>query len=468
MHIIQDYIEKNKINMINFKRYTLFFALLFLLININAQKTNNKDFTLQQAIDFSLKNSPNYLNAELDIENANYRRKEISGIGLPQLNSSIDLKDYINIPTSLLPAQIFGGPAGSYLPVKFGTKYNSTAGFSASQLIFSSDYIFGLKASQEFMNLSKINLSRTKSDLVAQVSKAYYNVIINKERIKLLEANILRLKKIFDDTKAFNQQGFAELIDVERLEVQFNNLLTEKDKIVKLIGLSETMLKFQMGYKLSDSIFLSQTLPEISDQFEELNVSKIDVSKRPEYQLIQSQQALFDIDVKRMKWGFLPTIAAYGALQYNAQRASFNLLDFDKNDINKQWYQVSLIGFTLNMPIFSGMQRINKLEQAKITALKNKNTLINVQMASELEATAASVSYSNAYSSLIIQRKNMDLAQHVYDVAQKKYQSGVGSNLEIINAETSLKEAQTNYYNASFDMIVAKIDYQKAIGTLVK
>ena len=173
MHIIQDYIEKNKINMINFKRYTLFFALLFLLININAQKTNNKDFTLQQAIDFSLKNSPNYLNAELDIENANYRRKEITGIGLPQINSSIDLKDYINIPTSLLPAQIFGGPAGSYLPVKFGTKYNSTAGFSASQLIFSSDYIFGLKASQEFMNLSKINLSRTKSDLVAQVSKAY-------------------------------------------------------------------------------------------------------------------------------------------------------------------------------------------------------------------------------------------------------------------------------------------------------
>ena len=304
--------------------------------------------------------------------------------------------------------------------------------------------------------------------MVAQVSKAYYNVIINKERIKLLEANILRLKKIFDDTKAFNQQGFAELIDVERLEVQFNNLVTEKDKIVKLIGLSETMLKFQMGYKLSDSIFLSQALPEISDQFEELNVSKIDVSKRPEYQLIQSQQALFDIDVKRMKWGFLPTIAAYGALQYNAQRASFNLLDFDKNDITKQWYQVSLIGFTLNMPIFSGMQRINKLEQTKITALKNKNTLINVQMASELEATAASVLYSNAYSSLIIQRKNMNLAQHVYDVAQKKYQSGVGSNLEIVNAETSLKEAQTNYYNASFDMIVAKIDYQKAIGTLVK
>ena len=181
MHITQDYIEKNKINMINFKRYTLFFALLFLLININAQKTNNKDFTLQQAIDFSLKNSPNYLNAELDIENANYRRKEITGIGLPQINSSIDLKDYINIPTSLLPAQIFGGPAGEFAEVSFGTKHNGGGSLSLTQLIFDGSYIVALQASKTYLQFYENYKVKTDSDIKEMIINAYGNVLLAEE-----------------------------------------------------------------------------------------------------------------------------------------------------------------------------------------------------------------------------------------------------------------------------------------------
>jgi outer membrane protein TolC len=461
-------IKTYNLNMTPIKKYALLFLITIVARNAQAQEANATSFSLQQAIEYAVKNSPNYLNAELDLKSADYRRKEITGSGLPQISGSIDLKDYLDIPTSLLPAQIFGGPAGTFLPVKFGTKYNSSAGFSASQLIFSSDYIFGLKAAKEFMNLSKINVTRSKADLVSQVSKAYYSVLINRDRIKLMEANIVRLKKVFDDTKALNQQGFMELIDVERLEVQYNNLISEKDKIVRLISLSETLLKFQMGYKLSDNITLTDVLDVNSEQFEDLSVSKIDVTKRPEFQLLQAQQTLYDLDVKRLKWGYLPTLAAYGSFQYNAQRSKFNFLDFDKNDVTKQWYKVSLIGVTLNMNIFTGFQRVNRLEQAKITALKNQNNINNMALAAEMEANVASTSYSNAYASLLIQKKNMDLAQHVYDVAQKKYQSGVGSNLEIVTAETSLKEAQTNYFNATYDMLVAKIDYQKSIGTLVK
>ncbi|MGZ4090567.1 MAG: TolC family protein, partial [Bacteroidia bacterium] len=407
--------------------------------------------------------SPNYLNSELDQKSAEYKRNEVAGAGMPQVTGSIDVKDYIDLPTSLLPGQFFGAPAGTYIPVKFGTKYNGTAGFSASQLLFSSDYIFGLKASNEFINLSRISVTRTKADLASQVSKAYYNVIINKDRIKLLDANIARVKKVYDDTKAFNQQGFAELIDVERLEVQYNNLVTEKEKTTKLIGLSETLLKFQMGYKLSEPISLSDSLSVEINQFEDLNVSKLDISKRPDYMLMQSQQKLLDLDLKRLKWGYMPTLVAYGSYQFNAQRQKFDLLDQ-----NQKWYKIALIGATLNLNIFDGLQRYNKIQQAKISSLKNQNTIHNIEMVAELEATVASVSYSNAYSSLLVQKKNMELAQHVYDVAQKKYEGGVGSNLELVIAETSLKEAQTNYYNAVYDMLVAKIDYQKAIGTLVK
>ena len=453
-----------------FTKYTSIVALVTMMFVTKSQEANKTSFTLQESIEFSIKHSPNYLNSQLDLQNADFQRKEIRGLGLPQVNGSIDIKDYLVIPTSLIPASAFNPAAGpdEYLAVQFGTKYNATAGFSASQIIFSSDYIFALKASKELMNLSKISVTRTKSELAAQVSKAYYTALVNKDMVKLLDANIVRLKKIFDDTKAMNQQGFVELIDVERLEVQYNNLVAEKDKTMKLIGLSETLLKFQMGYNLEDPITLTDSLNINTDSFQELSNGKIDISQRPDYQLMRAQQTLLDIDLKRLKWGYLPTLAAYGSYQFNSQRNTFDFLKSDDTNPAKQWYKIALIGATLNVNIFDGFQRHNKIQQAQISSLKNQNSIRNIELGGQLEATMASINYSNAYSALLSQKRNMDLAQHVVDASQKKYQGGVGSNLEVVTAETSLKEAQTNYFNAVYNMLVAKIDYQKAIGTLVK
>lgn len=437
--------------------------LILLTANSLLLAQQKSNFTLQESIDFAIKNSPNHLNAELDVQTAKYKKNEITGIGLPQITGSIDIKDYIEIPTSLLPGEFFGAPAGSFIPVKFGTKYNSTAGINASQLIFSSDYIFGLSAAKQYMELSRINVTRSKADVAAQVSKAYYNVVINKERIKLLDINIVRLKKIFDDTKALNAQGFVEKIDVERLEVQYNNLVTEQQKISRLIGLSENLLKFQMGYALNEAIVLSDTIL-VSDKDESiLSKNKIDYSKRPDYQLMNKQQSLLDIDVKRLKWGYMPTLVAYGAYQFNAQRQEFDFLDTDK-----KWFKIALIGATLNLNIFDGFQRHYKIQQAKVASLKNQNTIKTIELAAELEISMASISYENAFANVENQKKNKELADHIYDVAQKKYQQGIGSNIELLNAETTLKEAQTNYYNAVYDALVAKIDYLKATGNLVK
>ena len=453
------------------KHYIVLFLIGLIVNKTNAQEANKTSFSLQESIDYAIKHSPNQLNSELDQKSAEYRRKEVRALGLPQINGSIDVKDYVEIPTSLIPLSAFspGAPSDAFTAVKFGTKYNATAGLSASQLIFSSDYVFALKASKEYLNLSRISVNRSKLELAAQVSKAYYTVLVNNDRIKLLDANIVQLKKLFDDTKAMNQQGFMELIDVERLEVQYNNLLSEKDKTIKLIGISETLLKFQMGYNLSDQLTLTDNLDVNTDSFQELGSGKIDLSKRPDYQLLQAQQTLLDIDLKRHKWGYLPTLAAYGSYQFNSQRNKFDFLSAtDKSNPTKQWYKIALIGATLNVNIFDGFQRHNQIQQAKVSSMKNLNTIRGIELAGELEANIASINYNNAYSSILSQKKNMELAQHVAEVSQKKYQSGVGSNLEIVIAETSLKEAQTNYFNALYDLLVAKVDYQKATGTLIK
>ncbi len=445
-------------------------VLLLTAVTGKTQEALQNSFSLQQAIDYALKNSPSQQNAQLDLQSAEYRKQEITGLGLPQVNGSFDIKDYLKLPVSVIDARAFNPmlTEPTYTTITFGVKYNATAGVSVSQLLFSSDYIFGLKASSEFMNLSRMNLNRNKAEVIAAVSKAYYNVLINQERIKLLESNITRIEKTFNDTKAFNQQGFAEKIDVERLEVAFNNLVSEKTKVLKLIGLSESLLKFQMGHKISEPITLTDKINTDEIDGNSLSGANIDITRRPDYKMLQAQQTLLNLDVKRLQWGYLPTLAGYGAFQLITNRPTANIFEKDENSAIKRWYRVGLIGLTLNMNLFDGMQRHYKIQQAKMTALKNTNTLRNLELAAELEATVASISYDNAVTSVSVQKKNLELAQHVYDVSQKKYLSGVGSNLEVVTAETSLKEAQTNYLNALYDMVVAKIDYLKATGGLTK
>lgn len=169
------------------------------------------------------------------------------------------------------------------------------------------------------------------------------------------------------------------------------------------------------------------------------------------------------MDIKRQRLGYIPTLSLYGSYQYNAQRQKFDFFDQ-----NQKWYKIALIGGTLNFSLFDGLQRHNRIQQAKMAMLKGENNIKNLELAAELESTMSQISYTNAYASLQTQKRNMELAQHVFDVTQKKYEQGVGSNLEVTTAQTSLKEAQTNYYNSVYDMLVAKIDYQKAIGTLIK
>ena len=447
--------------MIKINPYTLLLALSVIVFQSKAQEAKSNSFSLQQSIDYAYKNSPNYLNAQSDVLMAKYKRKEVIGMAMPQVGVSVDMKNFLEIPTSLIPGEIFGAPPGTFIPVKFGTTFQATGTAQASLLVFSADYLIGLKATKEMIGLMNINVARTKTETVAQVSKAYYGVLVNKERIKLLEANVTKLEKLLNDTRAFNKQGFVEQIDVDRLEVAYNNLMTEKQKIERLISLSGNVLKFQMGYIGKEDLILTDSLTVTDNS--EIDASKIDITKRSEYQLLEGQQRLNTINIKRLKFGYLPSLIAYGSLGYSGMR---NDLKFFTRQ--HDWFPTALIGATLSLNLFDGFQRHYKIQQAKLEFKKGENSMKNLQLAIELEGASSSINFNNAVSSLLIQKRNLELAQNIYNVSQKKYEQGVGSNLEVINAQASLKESQTNYFNAVYDMLVYKIDYLKATGSLVK
>ena len=439
-------------------------ALLFFAVFLTKAQTNPSEFSLQGAIDYAIKNSSLTANAEVDALSAKYKKNEIVGLGLPQISGSADAKDYLKVPVVGLGSFAPGTPM---TPLRFGLQYAVTPSISASQLLFSSDYIIGVKAAKQLLLLSEKSTLRTKSEVALSISKAYYMALVNRERIKLLDANVVRLKKLLDDTRAYNQQGFVEKIDVDRLEVTYNNLMTEKEKTERLVLLSETLLKFQMGYKMTDPIVLTDKLD--AEQQSALALGdKINYENRPEYSLMQTQRILNELDVKRNKMAYLPTLVGYANVGYNGYNSKFDFWSSKNVTPLGNLYSYGIVGATLNIPIFDGLQKHWKIQQAKMALVKTNNTAKSLESLIEFEVQSASVQYQNAQSSVEAQKKNMALAQNIFDVSEKKYQQGVGSNIEIVNAQTSLKEAQTNYYNALYDLLVAKIDYQKATGTLVK
>ena len=427
-----------------------------------AKESAAYSFSLQQAIDYAMQNQTSVKNAVIDEALAQKRVNEVLGSGLPQVNASFDFKDFLEIPTSLIPAEFFGGEPGTFAAVKFGTQYQATAGLDASQLLFSGDYILGLKASKVLVELSTRNTQRTKIETSSSVSKAYYTVLINQERTKLLDANIARIKKAMDDTKALYENGFVEKLDYDRLTVTYNNLVVEQEKVNRLLGVGVYLLKYQMGMEMSAALALTDKIEDVKfDATSNVSADKFDYAKRIEYGLYDTQLKLAKLDLKRQRFSYLPTAAAYASYSGQAQRTEFDIFRTDK-----PWYPTALIGAKFTMPIFSGTSRNARNQQAKLSLMKAENNMEFIKQSIDLEVASAVTSLQNTAASLEIQKKNIEIAEDVYRVSKIKFEQGVGSNLEMITAETTLKEAQTNYFNALYDAIISKIDFDKANGNL--
>lgn len=427
-----------------------------------AGDTSSYVFSLKQSVDFAMQEQTSVRNAILDEQIAKYKVWEIAGIGLPHLNSSFDLKDFVEIPTSLIPGEFFGGPPGSFIPVKFGTQYNATAGISASQLIFDGSYIVGLQATKVYLELSQKQTQRTKIEASVAVTKAYYTVLVNEERMKLIDANVEKLKKLKDDTKALYENGFVEKLDYDRVEVAYNNLMAERDKVVRLLDLGMALLKYQMGMDQGAKLTLSDKLADVNFQPVVSPADKFNYSSRVEYGLLESARKGYQLQLRKDRFTRLPSIAAYGSIQAQAQRTEFDFLDSK----SQPWYPIGVIGVQFNLPLFNGMTTHYRIQQDKVELMKAENNMRMLERSIDLELSNARTQLQNASVSLEMQKKNIALAEDVFNTAKKKLDAGVGSNTEVLNAQTALKEAQTNYFNALFDAIVAKVDYDKATGVI--
>ncbi len=438
------------------------FTLFFSTQGQNLPTANS--FNLQECINYAYEHQDSLKNARLDIESANYKVKETIGIGLPQVNGSASFQDFIKLPSTLLDVSNFDRtlPKNTLVPVSFGVKYQSAMALSVNQLLFDGSYLVGLQASKTFKELSEKSYNRTKVATTVAVTKAYYQVLVSNEQIKLLDANISQLKQQLNETTQLNKQGFVEKIDIDRITVLYNNLNTTRENTARLLTLGVQLLKFQIGMPVNDILTVKDKIADIKLDNAELSVAESDSSaykNRIEYSLLETSKKLIELDLKRYKSQYLPSLSAFGTSTLQYQSNNFSQL-YDRKFPN------TLVGLQLNVPIFSGFQKVNRIKQAQIAVQKSQNVLDMVKNGINLQINQARILYTNGTQSLNNQRKNMELAQEILRVSRIKYEQGVGSNIEITQAQTSLQEAENNYIQALYTVLISKVDLDSSYGRI--
>ena len=435
--------------------------------------TVNYVFNLKQCIDYALKNQSLMKNATLGEEIATQKVYEVGAAGLPQISGAVNLSssdplrrmffDPNNPAIALfLPPGTGAGEKVVAIPNFFQLANTGDAGLTITQLIFNNSYLVGLQAAKAYKALSVKQTEQTKIQVIENVTKAYYLLLVNQERIKLYEQNLIRLDSLLFQTKALFTNGMVEGIDVDRLQVTYNNLLTDKQNFDNLLGLSTLLLKYQMNMSLGANLKVAETIADFKVENLGADGEKLNsYSNRIEYQLLQSQQHLLLLDLKNKQSSYIPSLVAFGNIGEFSQSTKFDY--FSSSNI---WYNYGTFGLTLNVPIFDGLATHHRVEQAKLSLAMIKNTLESTEKGIDVEIQAADITLKNSLLSLNSQHKNIDLAREVARVTKEKYEQGIGSSLEVTTAETSFLEAQTNYYNALYNVLMAKVDYQKALGTL--
>lgn len=460
--------------------FTVVFLILFHHDQLLAQTTQaGSSFTLQDCIHYALEHNMKAANAKLDIGIAEARVDEYLSDGYPQLNADVDLgynfkiqsqfiQDFISpavygvlFQEGVIPERPLGEP--QTFPAQFGTKYSGSGVVSLSQMVFNGSFFVGLKGARTYTDLSRKEFVRAEIDVTEAVTKAYYLVLINGELLTQIEKNYARLDTLLRQTQVMYQNGFAEKIDVDRIKVQFNNITVERNNFQKTLDLSLALLKFQMGMNPKDPIELRDKIEDIKlEMLSEDFGSEFKYEDRIEYSILKTNRELVGIDIKNTTSKYLPTIDLYGRYGANTGVQAFG----DLFDFSDRWFTLGTVGLAMNIPIFDGMRKSNQIQQKKLQAKQIENNTQQLQQSIDVEIQQAQTKFAKSVDNFRVQQENMELAEGIYNVSKIKYQEGVGSNLEVVEADTDYTQAQYNYYNALYDVLVAKVEMEKAYGKL--
>lgn len=452
----------------------LFFLLALMQVSLLFSQEVQK-FSLKEAQAFALEHNYDMRNSNTDIQIAEKKVKESLAIGLPQVNGRLSNTNYISVPTTLMPdfltPAIFGVneyyfdlqpvkdlEGQQFFPVQFGTEYNASAEISASQILFSGQYLVGVRAARTFLERTRMENYKTELDVKDAIARAYYFVLVTEDNHNILSENLKSLEDMAWQTRETFKLGFIEETDADQLDLLVANLKTTLLTLENQIDIAYSNLKYNLGLKLEDEITLTDNLDDLLEKVDYLALinTKFDVSGNIDYQILKKQKELAFNQLKLEQSAYLPSLNAFFTAQTQAMRNEYNFFDTEK-----EWYPSSFWGVEMSIPIFSSGNRAAKVQMAKLELEKMDAYESQMKSGLTINENTSKNDFSNAY--LVHQNKktNLELAERIYNQTKEKFKLGVSGSMDLLQAYNQYLTAESEYINSLLELLDKKLVLEK-------
>jgi outer membrane protein len=439
----------------------LFFItiLVFSLTAKSQEKPKQSyNFSLDQAISHALINNYTAINSGCDIEISKQKKWETTANGLPQISGTVGYQNNIQLQKSLIPAEIFGGPAGTFAEVAFGTKQNMGASVTLSQLIFDGSYIVALQASKAYLDYYVNAKKKTDTEIREMVINSYGNVLLAEESIKILQSNQTILEKNYNDINQIYKNGLGEQESVEQISITLATVKSNLNNVKRLREISLKMLKINLGIEVNDDLTLTDNLDNLSKSNLDLAIkpAEFNVENNIDYKIVSSLVTQKKLLLKLEKSKALPSLAAaynYGANAFNQEFTFFNT--------NQRWFNYSNVGVNLHVPIFSSFGRNARTQQAKISLDQAKTQQTEAEQRLKLLYEKSKSDFDFSIEQYATAKSNLNLAERIEKKQQIKFKEGLSTSFEFSEAQRQLYTAQQSYLQSMVDVINKKAGLEK-------
>lgn len=417
--------------------------------------------TLKESIRIGLENNRTLKKAILDEEKAKYQRNEIRGAGLPQFSAYGQYNNFIDVFPQAVPGGIFGGDPSDIQVISLGVPQSLKAGFELNQLIFSNSYLIGLKAAKTGEEFYRILAEQSEEDVIHEISMSYLSVIQLELQKENLLANIDQLEGLEKILQSQYDNDLARKVDLNRVKVNLTSIKSEQENLDIAIYQQEGYLKLLMGIPVDTEINLDQSVADMGQKVNDFQIQDFNIFDRKDIQVLGVQEQLYEHEYKNIKSAHQPQLVGFADFNKNAFSQ-----DFDFLSQNKVWYQGFLVGLKLQIPIFDGMQTKYKAAQSKVSAQQLNLDRVQAEDAAELEYKNALNKYYNSLSTLESLDSNLDLADDVLKETTLLYKEGLSPLTDLLEAETTQREAQANYNNQIIQVHIAQLEILNSSGKI--
>jgi len=442
------------------KKITLLFIGIFLSVVVNAQE--NISLSLEQAINYALKNSYAAINASRDIDVAKKKKWETTTMGLPQIDAKIDYKQWIKEQLILIPAEFIGGNPGEFTEVSFVTKHNMNASATLSQLIFDGSYLVGLQSAKTYLKIYENAKEKTDLSIREATINAYGNVLLSEESLLILQKNIQNLEKTLHETEQIYLNGFGEEESVEQLKITLASVRSQLSKTRNLRNIAYKMLNITLGIDINTNVILTDSLNKLTKENIDLGLlsSDLTIENHVDFKIAKNTEKSNELLVKLEQSKALPSLSSFVNFDYGGFGNNFNFLNKEQ-----RWFGSSLLGVTLNIPLFSSLARSARTQQAKIELEKARTNLTETEQKLQLQLETAKTEYNFSLEELETAKQNLTLAQRIEHKQQIKFFEGISTSFDLLQAQRQLYTLQQNYLQAMLTVIETKAALDNALNT---